>query len=528
MTSQFRRSALFIVMGGFFLCYLSVVMMGHRHALQHDAITSVTASLLLRAIPNPEWNSFVSGTPGSNSFAAVAPSEADDTIEGKNIVGVIKETAGTKAESVVVSSISELSFDDRERRRRIMFSDLSDLPSDVRGPELYTSYQRATAFQRAEWFKGGIECKETCCVRRVAVSLDQDEEHLITTIDGVDLADVFVHGHTKQKHFEWAGTNLSPKMVPCLLPGTVVWADHEGGGVNKFFDMFRPNITVPYVIISGETDGPEPMGPHGRRSLESDDMLLKWYGINPSYVLGADLPKFQMMHLGLSRQHKQQQDLLHLQRSRAFQNPFSGDAKKRWTRSEFLANATDTTPVLFVKFGINERSRHRKVPYAMACDGRTMEPLDDVSCNSEKRSSPRETYAAASKYLFGLSPPGLGNDCYRNYELLFLGIIPIVKRQPEYDVLFDGLPIIQLDNWDHSQTDLLKIMRDYISSPRFRDNDFNGWERLYLKYWRRMLLKDTRRDREVVKDPSGREYYQAYVYSEYSPQKISSWWPPKD
>ena len=34
-----------------------------------------------------------------------------------------------------------------------------------------------------------------------------------------------------------------------------------------------------------------------------------------------------------------------------------------------------------------------------------------------------ETYAAASGYLFGLSPPGNGVDCFRNYEFWALGVI---------------------------------------------------------------------------------------------------------
>jgi hypothetical protein len=133
-----------------------------------------------------------------------------------------------------------------------------------------------------------------------------------------------------------------------------------------------------------------------------------------------------------------------------------------------------------------------------------------------------ETYAAGSRYLFGLSPPGNGMDCYRTYELWMLGVIPIIERNRDYTEMFRDLPFIEVDRWDYSQAEWIKMMQDYIASDEFRNNDFSGWERLFLRYWRRKILADTGRDKDIVKDENGREYYQAWKYSLYEPPIVAN------
>jgi hypothetical protein len=171
-------------------------------------------------------------------------------------------------------------------------------------------------------------------------------------------------------------------------------------------------MTVPYVFITSRTDGDTPIQFFTDR-LSSDPLLIAWYGINPSYQTGANHTKFRMMPLGLAgNRHRQQPDLNLLMQARNYTNPFGGD-KSRWTNLTLWMTAKDTTPLLFVKFGIHEYALRRSKPWDMACNGRTMERLDNVSCNKQIEVSPRQTYHAASKYLFGLSPPGNGRDCFR-------------------------------------------------------------------------------------------------------------------
>jgi hypothetical protein len=50
-----------------------------------------------------------------------------------------------------------------------------------------------------------------------------------------------------------------------------------------------------------------------------------------------------------------------------------------------------------------------------------------------------------SKYV--ISPPGNGPDCHRTWEAMYLGAIPIVKRQ-SWPFTGVHLPVVQIDKWD--------------------------------------------------------------------------------
>jgi len=79
---------------------------------------------------------------------------------------------------------------------------------------------------------------------------------------------------------------------------------------------------------------------------------------------------------------------------------------------------------------------------------------------------------------------------------------------------FKDLPVVQIPNMVNSTSqNFVAAMRNYIESDEFRDGTFVGWERLFLKYWRRKVLKDAAgRNRDIIIDGEGREYYQAWRY----------------
>lgn len=437
-------------------------------------------------------------------LAAMSPLE--EHLANSNINGAGKEM------------VRYYSHDDQPLRH-LRFADLvhPEAPRE-KTPITTTAHVESTVITQAPWFNHRKVCKETCCVQPVAISMKQDETRIINSIDGPDVADLLLHGHSLQPHHKFAASELTKDVLPCLKPGVIIHADSQSGPITRFFDEFRPNITVPYVFLTTKADGDTPNN-HYRHRMDTDPLLRAWYGINPNYKFGANHPKFQMMPLGLSGGLPQSPYLNILLQARNYTNPFGGD-KSRWTNQTLWKSVNnDTTTLLFVKFGM--KKSHRNAPFQMACNNRTMPPLDNVTCTNTGIYTPQETYAASSEYLFGLSPPGNGRDCYRTYELLMNGIIPIVRAQPEYDELFRDLPVLQLPHWKYTQAELVQVMHDYIHSPGFLNNTFNaGWERLFLKYWRHKVLRDAGRDREIVADPEGNQYYLTWQYSPYKPPYV--------
>ena len=86
-------------------------------------------------------------------------------------------------------------------------------------------------------------------------------------------------------------------------------------------------------------------------------------------------------------------------------------------------------------------------------------------------------YESISKYKWTLCPRGLGQDTHRLWEALYLGSIPVVLKS-SISSLYEGLPVIQLNNWDELSLDMLKERSK--SLPNDRTN-------AYFKHWENMI-----------------------------------------
>ena len=60
----------------------------------------------------------------------------------------------------------------------------------------------------------------------------------------------------------------------------------------------------------------------------------------------------------------------------------------------------------------------------------------------------QEYYDYVSKSMFNVSPPGFGEDCYRHYESILLGAVPIVRNSTLWP-MFAGNPFYILDDWEN-------------------------------------------------------------------------------
>ena len=88
----------------------------------------------------------------------------------------------------------------------------------------------------------------------------------------------------------------------------------------------------------------------------------------------------------------------------------------------------------------------------------------------KKRISIEETYINQSHYAYVISPHGNGLDCYRTWEAIHLGCIPIVKKSSLSEAgLYDDLPVLIVDEWKHITRQLLNEyylkLSDMFKSP---------------------------------------------------------------
>lgn len=93
-----------------------------------------------------------------------------------------------------------------------------------------------------------------------------------------------------------------------------------------------------------------------------------------------------------------------------------------------------------------------------------------------------EFFELAASFRFLVSPPGSGWDCYRTWEALWLGTIPIVLRTgTPFDSLFDDLPVLLVDAWTDVTRELLDTFWDATVGGTF------NLEKLTARYWAKKI-----------------------------------------
>ena len=86
------------------------------------------------------------------------------------------------------------------------------------------------------------------------------------------------------------------------------------------------------------------------------------------------------------------------------------------------------------------------------------------------------------EHMFVLSPEGNGTDTHRTWEALYLGCIPILKRNVITDFFEDKLPILVVDSWS-------EINQDYLLNEYNRIQKTSTYDMKYLdfNFWRKEI-----------------------------------------
>lgn len=86
-------------------------------------------------------------------------------------------------------------------------------------------------------------------------------------------------------------------------------------------------------------------------------------------------------------------------------------------------------------------------------------------------------FSDLAESTFVLSPPGIAEDCYRTWESLLMGAIPIVRRSFLAD-LYTDLPVVVVDDLVSLTPEYLKDKLDELNQQHFDES------KLTMPYWR--------------------------------------------
>lgn len=241
--------------------------------------------------------------------------------------------------------------------------------------------------------------------------------------------------------------------------------------INEFFDNILPKLKSPVVLIIIETD----FYNFNNKDLDNPNLkhIITWNNPRPTHSKISSLP------IGLN----------HYSHEGSLYNFFTNNPKNRERETEYWVGY-NFRPHTAVRMQLAEKvkewesfchqlpttpplNKYRKQSYT---DGQ----IDVVETHPD-------CYKEMSKCKYILSPPGVGIDCHRTWEALYMGCIPIVERSNISD-LYEDLPILVLDNWNDLSLDLLKEHYDEYLQLTYINNGYN-MQKLDMNYWTDKISK---------------------------------------
>lgn len=212
-----------------------------------------------------------------------------------------------------------------------------------------------------------------------------------------------------------------------------------------------------FIIFTGEEDTPID------DKIVLPPNVLKIYGVNALYNNDKILP----FPLGLQRQIGEGDNRL--------------EVMKEFVELDIEHPESKGTPskLLYINCGI-ERHPERK-PLAK------FETNDWCTTRFDKDSKffPYDKYhvflAELRDHKFVACPKGHGYDTHRIYETLYMRRVPVMIRDPYFERLLSGFPILFIEKWEEISPELLKSASDKYEEAQKMDMSKLDLEVLYKK-----------------------------------------------
>lgn len=262
---------------------------------------------------------------------------------------------------------------------------------------------------------------------------------------------------------ESSSQRLDPAVYSSIQRGSTVYVCNSA--LRVFRDTILPSISVPFVLVSGDSDNAMPFDLFSQDEFDAfiaDTRIHHWFCQN----LMIQHPKMTHLPIGLD---------YHTMSKVGEPHPW-GIGKLPADQEKELEQAIQEAPLLNERhvycysnfhhstFGIGSRGDRQEAIAKIPKEIVFYDPVftsRDIAWNRQ------------SFFSFVLSPKGGGYDCHRTWEALLLGCIPIVKRSG-LDPLFSGLPVLLVNDWSDLTRDLLvKTLVQFAAQK----------EKLQLSYW---------------------------------------------
>ena len=248
------------------------------------------------------------------------------------------------------------------------------------------------------------------------------------------------------------GKSINPLDVK---EGDIVFIKNDPYYLNQFFKNVHPYIKHNYILLSH--NGDETIPGVWEKHLD-DPHLMAWCGCNVGPTTHPKMHPIPLGVLGGLNKH------------------LPTDAHEAWGRVllDITSKKITKTNMVYLNLNVTTNISER---------GKALTYFKNKPFCTNTRGRPYEHYLREmATFKFVVSPHGRGLDCYRTWEALMLGCIPIVKKSC-LDPLYEGLPVLIVDNWEDVTEAYLEQAYQKMSRTTY------NMERLSIDYWILKIIK---------------------------------------
>lgn len=299
------------------------------------------------------------------------------------------------------------------------------------------------------------------------------------------ISDYFWPPYGERYEKQWKNLNKGLLDFSNVKKNSIIYADLIF--INEF-NIFN-EIKVPFVLVSGDHDVSVPFMDFKHKSdklleLLENPNLLKWYSINVDF----EHPKLEHLPIGIAKHVPMLMDeknIPSLKESYMGWNVISSPKDVEYFFHNFIN-----------VFSVKENFRRfdKKMLYCRMTVGNSVncfhefenirsEALQKLKMNGFENIDSKLIYwteymREMTEYKFCLCLPGKGLDCYRTWEALSIGVIPLVFST-NLDKLYENLPVLIINDFSIVTKEYLNKKYEEICSKL----DSYDWHKLSTSYW---------------------------------------------
>jgi hypothetical protein len=317
-------------------------------------------------------------------------------------------------------------------------------------------------------------CKQSCCwsQRKMKQFYNGENDRSPTILDRLSQIDMKLLADVHYGKLPVPDGIQLPKLtdeiLPCLQNNTIIFVDTTD--LDNFFKKIHARISVNYILITGDSDAPCPLQIsrlHARLLngiFAGKTRIIHWFAMNCDLGDNEEWKKsniFSCIPQGID-QFPSQRYYMQLA-SRKDDSIYNTELKTNdyW---------------LLTSFTLQHATNIRKSLWDLSCHGR----LKNISKCLDQVIDQCRYYIHMGRSRFVFSPPGTGMDCYRTWETLYLGSIPIVLNS-SINSIFRNLPVLIVNNYEEINLELLKNVYNNMTKEKY------DYRRLYKGYWQREI-----------------------------------------